>query len=87
MLRKGTQNGMEPPKNLWFDNSQDLFSLISCLNLQRSQPLGSSEVKKGLRILLKHQKIYDLIPNIKHDPCAISTHDLCGSKKLEKMSD
>ena len=35
----------------------------------------------------KKSMIWNQTSNMTHDPCAISTHDLCGSKKHEKMSD
>ena len=69
-VKKGSQNRIQSPKNLWFDTSHDLFSLISYFDLQRSLISGGQDLhdhlrsKRGLRIESKHQKTCDLIPHM-----------------------
>ena len=66
------QNGIGTPKNLWFETSHDLFSLISYFDLQRLLISGGHDLqdhlrsKRGLRMESKHQKNYDLIPHMAH---------------------
>ena len=65
-VKNGSQNRIGTPKNLWFDTSHDLFSLISYFDLRRSLIFGGHDLqdhlrlKRGLRMESEHQKIYDL---------------------------
>ena len=59
----------EHQKNVWFDTSHHVSSLVSSFTLQRQTNFGSSEVIKGsqsLRMESEHQKMYDLILNMTH---------------------
>ena len=71
-VKKVSHNGIITPKNLWFETSHDLFSLISYFDLQGSLWSGGHELqdhlrsKRGLRMESEHQKTYDLIPHMTH---------------------
>ena len=66
------QNRIGTPKNLWFDTSHDLFSLISYFDLRRSLIFGGHDLQdhlrlnRALRMESEHQKTYDLIPHMTH---------------------
>ena len=70
VVKKGSQNGIGTPNNLWFDTSHDPFSLISYFDLQRSLISGGQDLhdhlrsKMGLRIESEHQKTCDSIPHM-----------------------
>ena len=61
-LNKGFQKGIRTPKNLWFDASHTLFSLVSYFNLQMSanfegHNLQNDQVKKGFQNGIRTLKI------------------------------
>ena len=55
MVRKRVQNGIETPKDQYFNTLHDLFSLISYFDLQRSLIFGGQMRSGSFEVRIKSE--------------------------------